>query len=266
MIPKPLPQHAATPPLPGGVRRVREAPADLPIPLFVHPEWQDAFPWLVQGTTGAGDGSEPFDLGLFGRGSVGAALGRWRALREATDLPAAVHARQVHAAAVRSHDVSPVEGLLIIEAADGHVTGRAGLLLAVSVADCVPISIVDPERRRIALLHGGWRGTAAGILAAGLDHLAEGGRTGRLVVHLGPAICGRCYEVGPEVHEALGLVAPTRNQPVDVRAVQAAQAVARGVPPEQVTVSEHCTRCGDGFFSHRGGDPERQMGVLGIRV
>jgi copper oxidase (laccase) domain-containing protein len=37
------------------------------------------------------------------------------------------------------------------------------------------------------------------------------------------------------------------------------------VPPEQVTLSEHCTRCGDGFYSHRGGDTGRQLGVLGIR-
>lgn len=230
----------------------------------MHPEWTDSFPWLVQATTGRGEADQPFDLGLFGRAPVGANLGRWWALREATGLPAAVHARQVHSAGTRVHDDAPMDGLLIIEGTDGHLTRRPGLLLAVSVADCVPVSIVDPERRRIALLHGGWRGTAAGIVGRGVDHLAEG-EPARLHVHLGPAICGACYEVGPEVHEALGLSTPPRNTPVDVRAVQARQAVERGVPAAQVTVSEHCTRCGEGFFSHRGGDPERQMGVLGIR-
>ena len=83
--------------------------------------------------------------------------------------------------------------------------------------------------------------------------------------HLGPAICGACYEVGPEVHEALGQPPPTDNAPIDLRAVQAHQLIEAGVAPERITVSAHCTRCGTGFFSHRAGDAGRQLGVLGIR-
>lgn len=243
---------------------MRERRTDAPLPLFVHPEWAEAFPWVVQGTTGRGEGDQPFDLGLFGRVPVGVSLDRWHTLRDAVGLPVAVHARQIHSAAIRIHEDVPRDGLLVLEGVDGHLTGRAGLLLAVSVADCVPVSIIDPDRRRIALLHGGWRGTAAGIVTRGVDRMAEG-EPSRLHVHLGPAICGACYEVGPEVHEALGLPVPERNTPVDVRAVQARQAVDRGVLPDRVTVSEHCTRCGQEFFSHRRGDRERQMGVLGIR-
>jgi hypothetical protein len=53
--------------------------------------------------------------------------------------------------------------------------------------------------------------------------------------------------------------------PIDVRAAIAARAAAAGVPAERVSVSTHCTRCGDGdFFSHRAGSPARQMGMLGI--
>ena len=262
----------ATPALPAGVRRVRETRADGAVPVHVHPEWARAFPWLVQGTTGAGaagDGDglddglgDGFDLGLFGDTPVGTTLGRWRALREALGVPTAVHSRQVHGREIRIHD-DPGPGLVVGEGDDGHLTDRPGVLLTVSVADCVPISLVDPERRRIALLHGGWRGTAAGILGRGLDAL--GAAPGTVRVHLGPAICGRCYEVGPEVHEALGLPRPPTNTPVDVRAVQARQAVAAGVPADRVTVSEHCTRCGTGFFSHRGGSGGRQMGLLALR-
>lgn len=255
----------AAAPLPAGVRRVREAPATDTVPLYTHTEWRERFRWLVQGTTGRGDADEPFDLGLFGDNPAGAALRRWRRLREAARLPGAVHAHQVHGAEIRSYDAPPAPGLLVTEGVDGHVTATPGLLLAVSVADCVPISIVDPERRRIALLHGGWRGTAAGILPRGVARFGTDAAS-RLHVHLGPAICGACYEVGPEVHHALGLPVPGSNTPVDVRAVQARQAVDAGIPAEHVTVSEHCTRCGDGFFSHRGGDAGRQMGVLGIRA
>lgn len=258
------PRAGAVPPLPAGVRHVIEADPDGDVPLHVHPDWAERFPWLVQGTTGRGAGREPFDLGLFGASPVGPTLARWRALREATGMPAAVHALQVHGTAITDHSDVPTDGLLVTEEVDGHVTSRAGFLLSVSVADCVPVFLVSPEARRVAMLHAGWRGTARGMVPTGIQRLAEG-RPEELVVHLGPAICGRCYEVGPEVHEALGLPRPGSNTPVDVRSVQAAQAVGQGVPPDQVTVSEHCTRCGSGFFSHRGGSRGRQMGVLGIR-
>ena len=112
------------------------------------------------------------------------------------------------------------------------------------------------------MLHGGWRGTAAGILRRGLSGLPS---VSRVWIHLGPAVCGRCYEVGPEVHEQLGLEPPATPSPVDVRGVLAHQAIETGVAPDRITVSEHCTRCGEGFFSHRGGDTGRQVGFLGIR-
>ena len=234
------------------------------MPLHVHTEWAAAFPWLTQGTTGRGDLDEPFDLGLFGNSPIGPTLARWRALYQSVGFPSAVHAHQVHGADLMRHDAEPGAGLRIAHGFDGHLTARSGLLLTASVADCVPIFLVHPDRRRVALLHGGWRGTAAGIVARGIEALA-GGDPARLHVHLGPAICGECYEVGPEVHVALDLPVPSSRMPVDVRSVQAGQAVAAGVPAKQVTVSEHCTKCGSGFFSHRRGDPGRQMGVLGIR-
>lgn len=253
--------HRATPELPAGVRRVLERPPAGDVPLHVHPGWERDLPWLVQGTTGRGP-DPGFDLGLFGDSPVGATLERWRSLRSATDMGRAVHSHQVHGAAILHH--GPGEsGLTVSEGYDGHITGVTDVLLTVSVADCVPISLVDPASRRIALVHGGWRGTARGILQAGLDGLDADPRG--VICHLGPAICGPCYEVGPEVHDALGLPAPDGPAPVDVRAVQARQAIDAGVSPGNITVSGHCTRCGDAFFSHRAGSPGRQLGVLGVR-
>lgn len=256
-----------TAPPASGLRTVREAPlATTDAPLFAHPEWTARFPWLAQGTTSRG-ADEPFDLGWFGSVPVARTMERWRLLRQATACRTAVHARQVHAARVLRHGpASP--GVFIADDADGHVTREPGVLLTVSVADCVPVSIVDPARRVIALLHAGWRGVAADILEAGLRALlaTTEGEPGDLSLHLGPAICGACYEVGPEVHHALGLPAPAGPAPVDLRHVLAVRAIDAGLDAERITVSEHCTRCGDSpFFSHRGGERERQMAVLGIR-
>jgi polyphenol oxidase len=248
-------------------RGVEDADAGAGIPLRVHPEWRERFPWLVQGTTWRGEG-EPFDLGVSGTQPIGAGLDRWRMLREALGARTTIHARQVHGARLAVHHDGCAGGLLLMEAVDGHLTSVPGLLLAVSVADCVPVFVVAPGPRAVAALHAGWRGAAAGILEAGVRRLAAefGALPGELHVHLGPAICGDCYEVGPEVHAALRphQPAPPAPTPVDVRLVLAERAAAAGVPAAHVTISSHCTRHGRGFFSHRGGSPCRQMGVLGI--
>jgi polyphenol oxidase len=252
---------AAVPALPPGVRTIREELQPGPVPVQAHPEWAAEMGWLVQGTTGRGPDGD-FDLGLSGTSPVGEVLGRWRSLHEVSGADRIVHGRQIHADRILVHEEGP-PGIAISDGVDGHVTDRTGVLLTVSVADCVPISLVDPERRRIALLHGGWRGTARRILRHGLARL--GGNVAAVRVHLGPAICGPCYEVGPEVHQALGLPVPSGRANVDVRAVQAREALDAGVPADHVTVSEHCTRCGDRFFSHRAGSPGRQLGLLALR-
>lgn len=250
-----------------GPAHVREKPAGGEAPLLLHPRWTGELPWLVQGVSSRGDDDDPFDLGLFGTGPVGRALERWGALRRATGFPRAVHARQVHGARLLAHGEGP-PGLLVSEGYDGHWTDAPGVLLTVSVADCVPIFLVDPERRAVAALHAGWRGVAAGMLEAGVRALAAGvgSRPGDLWAHFGPAICGACYEVGPEVHEALGLDVPAAPTPVDLRAELARRARKLAIPVEGTTLSEHCTRCtASGLFSHRGGDAARQMGFIGIR-
>jgi len=247
---------------------VAEVPSAEP-PALVHPAWRAAHPWLVQGTTRRGDGSEPFDLGIFSDASpVEVVLGAWERLRRGSGCARVVYAHQVHESDVRVHGEGP-PGLHLTEPCDGHVTSAEGVLLAVTVADCVPVFVVAPQRRAVGLLHAGWRGVAAGVVERGLAVLRDeiGSSAADLHVHLGPAICGRCYEVGPEVLQVLGLRAPSGRAPVDLRAVVAARAVAAGVPASSVTVSAHCTRCGDSdLFSHRGGGRARQVGFLGIRA
>ena len=110
----------------------------------------------------------------------------------------------------------------------------------------------------MALVHAGWRGVAGGIVERAVAELGSrhGAAAGGLWLHCGPAICGTCYEVGPEVHRAVdaGAPAPGHPTPIDLRAAIARRAHALGVAEERVTVSAHCTRCGPGgFYSHRGG-------------
>jgi YfiH family protein len=234
---------------------------------WVHPEWEARFPWLAQGTTGRMPLEGSGDFSLFRETGPPASRVIWEELMQSLGFPGAVHSHQLHGVALLSHQ-QRVRGLELGEPADGHITRVPGVLLAVTVADCTPVFLVDPETRGAALLHAGWRSTVGGILRDGVERLGSecGAKVEDLFLHLGPAICGECYEVGPEVHEALGLPVPDGPEPVDLRGFQAQVALEMGLRPGRITRSSHCTRCtGSPFFSHRGGDSERQIGYLGIR-
>jgi len=193
---------------------------------------------------------------------VGQVTDRWTALRRdlARAGPRFATAAQVHGARVVVH--TPTwEGWLRVDDADGHVAIERGTGMAVTVADCVPVFIAHPGGS-IALLHSGWRGTVERIVEHGIGALANRGVPAHeLHVHLGPAICGSCYEVSPEVYGRLTGRSVSEPTPVDLRAVIADHARLAGV--RHISTSPYCTRCdNDRFFSHRAGDAGRQLGVM----
>jgi YfiH family protein len=208
------------------------------------------------------------DFGLATGGAAWEVTERYEALAHDLDLSSASVCRQVHGTAYERAGFAPDRGVWIAGAADGFVGRAAGRLFVVTVADCVPVYVVDPDSRAFALLHAGWRGAAAGILGRAVRTLAEeyDARTHDLHVHLGPAICGPCYEVGPEVPAAFG-VEVTGTSQFDVRAALADEARRLGVHEDRITLSTLCTRCPPGslLHSHRGGGPRagRMAGYLG---
>ena len=209
----------------------------------------------------------PRSVGSFGLHTdeaVGAVFGRWTELRRelARDAPGGrlATSAQVHGSTVLVHHAG-WEGWLRAESADGHVSVGRGTALAVTVADCVPVFIAHPSGA-IALLHSGWRGTAARIVERGVEALEQRGfPAAELRVHTGPAICGRCYEVSADTYAQLTGKNPGRPTPIDLRSLIADHARAMGV--RHITTSASCTRCNnDRFFSHRAGDRGRMLGVM----
>lgn len=242
-----------------------ELRADGGLPAHRLSGWEEEHPGLRAGVTA---GSRAGDLGM----AVGRPPAEW-----AERLQSAAGAlggrgiavpRQVHGRRVVEISGRP-RGVLVPGEADGLCTDEPGSFLAVTVADCVPVFVLDPEGGALALLHAGWRGTAAGVLEAGLSALEEryGSRRGALRLHLGPAICGSCYEVGAEVLRALGRDARGKVM-LDLRAELEERARRAGVSAESVSRSAACTRCGaDHFFSHRGtGTAKRMAAFLGWRT
>lgn len=205
------------------------------------------------------------DAGSFGMQSdepVGQVIARWSRLRAHLGDAGRrlATATQVHGREILEHR-GAWRGWLRSDAADGHFAPGRGIAMAVSVADCVPVFLAHASGAA-AVLHSGWRGTAAGITEAAIRRYAALGVTSReLYMHCGPAICGRCYEVSADVFAQLTGRDPGTPTTVDLRALIADRARALGV--EQISVSPRCTRCdNDRFFSHRAGDAGRQLGVI----
>lgn len=189
-------------------------------------------------------------------------FGRWMDL-VASLSPGATRlatALQLHGDRLLEHDDSWSGWLRDTSGADGHLSSKKGTAMAVTIADCVPIFIAHPDGVG-AILHSGWKGTAVGIIQRALETLRKKGHDLRASrVHLGPAICGPCYEVGPEVYAAVTGTRISEPTHLDLREIIAQQARQAGAT---VTVSEWCTRHhNERFFSHRASDSGRQVGVL----
>lgn len=206
--------------------------------------------------------------GSFGMGSdeaVALVQSRWHALQDdlsALGVHRLAHATQVHGSHLAHHGGS-WQGCLRLRGVDGHITDTPGTAMAVTVADCTPVFIAHP-RGVVAVLHAGWRGTADGILGAGLAAMKTlWCPADECLVHLGPSICRDCYEVGAEV---LTKVHGTRHEAagqLDVRMKLADQAQRLGV--QELSQSPHCTKCdATRYFSHRVGHAGRQLGVIAL--
>ena len=160
--------------------------------------------------------------------------------------------RQVHGSAVAVADRPGDQG-----EADAIVTTVPGLGLAVFTADCIPIVLEGPGV--VAVVHAGWRGLVAGVVASARTAMEALGRP-PLRAALGPAIGPCCFEVGPEVAARFaGYRSETTWGTVSVNLRAAAAASMTGI---EVWTDPGCTRCGAGFFSHRrDGAPARQAGI-----
>jgi YfiH family protein len=167
----------------------------------------------------------------------------------ARPLDDVVQTRQVHGTRVERIEHRPNE----MREADGQVTRNAALALLVLTADCLPIALAS--ERAVAMLHGGWRGLAGGIVEAGVTAIGAG----PIAAAIGPGAGPCCYEVGAEVAGVFGRPAGR----LDLKAIARERLTAAGVA--KVHDTGLCTICNPQlFFSHRRDDgiTGRQAGVV----
>jgi YfiH family protein len=171
-----------------------------------------------------------------------------------------VMGRQVHGAELRWHDRRQeprvyADVVKSPEEVDAHATAEPGLAPLVMVADCLPIAVTGTGG--VAMVHGGWRGLAGGIVAAAVE------RVGADVAAIGPGIGPCCYEVGEEVlAEFADIEGVAVGRMLDLTAVATRLLERSGV--EEIDASGLCTSCNpELLFSHRrdGERTGRQAGL-----
>ena len=189
------------------------------------------------------------------------------------DRPAAF-LRQVHGARVVEATESGLAG-----DADALVTGTPGLPIAVFSADCVPLLVYDPDGRRVAAAHAGWRGTVQSVARAAVEALVEaGGRAERLLAAVGPSIGPCCYEVDKPVIAELDRAFAGRwgawvratgagKWQLDLWAANEDQLLDAGMLGERISNPRLCTGCRtDLFYSYRRGHKGRLVSMAALPV
>ena len=151
---------------------------------------------------------------------------------------------------------------------DALISDRPGARIGVRTADCLPILIVDEERRAIAVVHAGWRGTVHGVAGRTVESMRRtfGSRPGSLHAAVGPGINVCCFEVGPEVSIQFRQLLPERNDldrktHIDLVDVNRRTLIAAGIQPGRIYTGAPCTVCTPGEFHswRRDGDRAGRM-------
>ena len=152
-----------------------------------------------------------------------------------------------------------VGGWQVVGRGDALITAVPGQALAVLVADCAPVLLVDERGGWVGAVHAGWRGLAAGVVGQAVAALRRAGAVaGALRALVGPCIRACCYRVGPEVAAAVGRHVHAREDGLflDVALAARDQLLEAGLVPQRVWVDGRCTACHpELFFSYRRDGP-----------
>lgn len=165
-------------------------------------------------------------------------------------------------------------------AGDGYIITERGTFAAIKTADCVPVLLFDPKRNICAAVHAGWRGTFSLIARGAVEKMVRlGCNACDIRAAIGPAIGGKCYEVGEDVYVAARAASPILADAVftareekgkylcDLKMANRIILETAGVPAKNIDVCELCTHCEtELFYSHRasGGVRGTMMSVIGM--
>ncbi len=163
----------------------------------------------------------------------------------------------------RKHELCRTSGLF--KGYDALITRDSGLGMLITLADCQGVVLYDPRRRVLALVHNGWRGSAANILGKTVSRLVNEFKVkpGDILAGIGPSLgpcCAEFINYKQELPENFWEY-HVGNRHFDFWAISENQLTEMGIRPENIEVSGVCTVCNDEFFSYRRDKNEQRFGL-----
>lgn len=194
---------------------------------------------------------------------------------------ALVTVRQVHGSDILVID-APNEDATHFQTveSDAIITNQPGMMIGVCVADCVPILLLDPEKRVAAAVHAGWQGTAARLISKTVAAMKSqfDCDPSALQAAIGPCISPCCYEVDAPVRQAfanstvpwssIAVENGAGKWKLDLATANRELLILAGVPSPAIQTAEMCVCCQrELFFSYRRdrGETGRQMGFIMLK-
>jgi YfiH family protein len=175
-------------------------------------------------------------------------------IKKALSCSHLVSARQIHGSQVYHLKENPGKDIEV-DGYDALVTNVTGLGLMIQQADCQAVMLFDPEKKAVGIAHVGWRGSAAGIIAATVSamHQAYATEAADLTAAISPSLgpcCAQFVNFRSELPASLHGY-QVRPHYFDFWTISRDQLRAAGVRPENVKSAEICTRCSRDYFSYR---------------
>jgi YfiH family protein len=176
----------------------------------------------------------------------------------------------------KAHHATTADDGMVISGTDALFAQSRDFFVSITVADCLPIFLFDPEIKTFGLMHAGWRGLVAGVIPNTMRGMIEkcGIRAETLLAAVGPGI-GVChFEVKDDVAQQFAQFpdAILRREGkifVDLKAVARTQLLAAGVKNDHLEMSTECTYDSkERYFSWRRDKPpfkETMMAVIGLQ-
>lgn len=161
--------------------------------------------------------------------------------------------------------------------ADAIITNQPGVMIGVTIADCVPVLLCDPVKKVIAAVHAGWQGTAANIVGQAVQGMQKlfGSKAAQIKAAIGPCINPCCYQVDqpvkdgfkgqPELWQAISEPDGADKWRLDLALANRMQLEDAGLTPDAIQTSGHCVCCQkELYFSYRrdNGETGRQIGFI----
>ncbi len=227
--------------------------------MIIHPTIFAQFPEIIaaQSTRLGGVSPEPFGMNLSthvgdAQANVDENRRRFFASIGVVEGTKAVYQNQIH-----SSNINVVNGNeSVVKDSDALITRAPNVLLGITVADCTPILLYEPNAKLIAAVHAGWRGTEQMIALTAVRKMVElGASPENIFAFIGASASGEKYEVGLEVatlFEEKHLVDLHNGKfLLDVKAANRDQLLFAGVPANQVEISPLCTISDERLHSYR---------------